>query len=88
MKSTLCYDSGLPRPHIKGNDIFRITINDNVGVVRDDQNLSFLLDLSQLGYDQVIDQVVVEVVFRLVKHERFIAIRKDEGQKRSSLLPW
>jgi len=87
LESTLSHDSGLPRPHIQGDDIFRITIHDDVGVVRDHQNLPFLFDLSQLRHDQVIDQVVVEIVFWLIKHERLISIRKDKGQERGRFLP-
>ena len=55
LESTLCHDSGLPRPHIQGDDVFRITIHDDVGVMRNHQHLSFLFNLPQLRHDQIIN---------------------------------
>jgi hypothetical protein len=35
LKTSLRHNSGLARPNIKGNDVFRVTIHDDVSVVRD-----------------------------------------------------
>ena len=51
LKPVLSHDLGLSMLHIKGNNVLCITINNDVGIVGNDQHLSFLFNLTQLLYD-------------------------------------
>jgi hypothetical protein len=86
LETALLDDPCLPVDEIKSGDELCVAVDDDVGVVRDDDDLPPLLVLSELLDDQVVDQGVVEVVLGLVEDDRLVTVREQEGEDRSSLL--
>src|SRR6266496_2283362 len=55
---------------IRGNyDLFRISVDDEIGIVRSDDDLTVLLDLLKQRHQLANNKVVVEIVFWLIKNE-------------------
>jgi len=53
-----------------------IAVNDDVGIVSHDDDLPSSLVLLHLPHDEVVDQMVVEIVLRLIEHQRLVAMGK------------
>ena len=61
-------------------------MDDDVGVVGNDDHLATQLRLLQLTHEKIIDQGVVEVILRLVEDNRLATMSENEGQKGGRLL--
>ena len=59
-----------------------VAVHDDVRVCADDDDLSAQLVLADLADHQVVDEVVVQIVLRLIEHQRFVAVRQQERQHR------
>jgi hypothetical protein len=67
---------------------FGVTVDHDVRVMGDDDNLPTAFNLSELADNQLIDQVVVEIIFGLIHKQRFLPIREKEGQQGRCSLAW
>ena len=55
-----------PTTRREGHHQLGIAIDDDIRIVRDHNDLPMAFDRPQLGHDQIVDQVVVQIVLRLV----------------------
>src|SRR5262245_43570512 len=69
LQRALVHDPTLPGAKIQGTQHLRIAIDHDVWVVGDDDNLAPEFVSADLPDDQVVDQVIVKVVLRLVEDE-------------------
>ena len=60
------------RDHLLG-----IPVHDDVGIVRNHDHLPAALVVTDLADDQVVDHVVVEIVFGLVEHDGLVAVGEE-----------
>ena len=74
-------------PSVKDNYLLSIHKDRNVRVVRRNDELTLFFRRAQSLDDVVVDEPVVEIVFRLVEYQRSIALQQREQENRSALLP-
>ena len=58
----------------------------DIGIVGDDDDLPLCLLFPQSPDQQLVDQRVVQVIFRLVQNDRLNAVPQDKGQQGRGLL--
>ena len=61
---------------IHGDHLLGVTVDHDVRVVRDHDDLPPALVVTDLPNDEVVDHMVVKIVFRLIEYDGFIAVRK------------
>ena len=65
-------------PHVIHRDhLLGIPVHDDIGVVRHHDHLSAAFVVTDLADDQVVDHVVVEIVFGLVEHDGLVAVGEE-----------
>ena len=72
LESTALLYVTLPAPELHHMHQFGIAINNDVWIVGDNNKLATQLIFANLPHDQVVDKVVVEIVFRLVENNGFL----------------
>jgi hypothetical protein len=74
LETTLCLDLRLPASSGQSHNELGITVHDNIGVMGNYEHLPTLFDRAELFDNQIVDQVIVEVVFRLIQDDRLLAV--------------
>ena len=69
------------------NNLFRIAENGDVRVVRNKNQLAAFLNLLNTFHDNIVDELVVEIVFWLVDQERTFAVQEQNRQDCVAFLP-
>ena len=70
----------LATARFQGQNQLRIAVDNDIGIMCHHDHLSLLLDLLELGDNQIVDKVVVQIIFGLVQNQRLLAVGKQEGQ--------
>lgn len=65
-------------------DEFGIPVYHNVGIMRHDDKLTSNFILMDMFDDKVINQRIIQIVFRLIDNQRFVAMAQQEGENRCS----
>ena len=58
----------------------------DIGIMGDDNDLPLSLLFPQSPDQKFVNECVVQVIFRLIQHDRLDAVTENEGQQGSSLL--
>jgi len=66
---------------------FGVSVDNNIRIMRSDNQLPVIFILVNLFHNQIRNQCVVQVVFRLVDYERLIAITQYKSENCRRLLP-
>jgi hypothetical protein len=74
LETPLGLDLRLPASNGQSHNEFGITVHDNIGIMGNYEHLPTLFDRAELFDNQVIDQVIVEVVFGLIQDDRLLAV--------------
>lgn len=72
--------------HLQHDDLFRVSQDRDVRVVRDDYDLPALFCSPQDWDERAVDKLTVEVVFWLVDDERIVTIRREQESQQDRLL--
>jgi len=66
---------------VHDNDQFSIRKDRNIGVMGDEDHLPFSLQPLNRVYDRLIDEMIVQVVFRLVNDQWVVGPRSNSGSR-------